>query len=684
MRFEKRRTAPRGCGEPPPRSRPEPIVSVDLPPAPIVETRGQMPVATSIAPPRIRRRGLRAAVALVGLLAVAYGGALALLAHPAVRERLRERAVEKLRAQLGEVTLEGDVRVDPLLRVSFGPLGVRGATPGGPPFLRVERVRARARMAALLAGRVEPASVELSDVRVVIDPAVAGGGGIAGGERRRAGLPRGGSAPDLVLRALGDGDARRQGLRDGRSERLVVRFRRLVVVLTGDPPLELGPVDGELTRERDAGGERVAIELHLRGGGRAVIEARRGDDGWRGRASASGVGPELLALALRGGAAGLEAGSVSFTAEGTAAPDLGSAVAQLRVDAEGIVLAGERIGPEPVGPFQADAEGRIAWNGRDRRLSVEGGRVSLLDTVGADVEGEIRLVPGRPFSLSVRADGLDFAAAVAALPAALAPPSAVPSPAGTLDARAAVAGPLLAPSAWTLSASLDLSRLRSAARAAAPVALRAPFVHRPAEGGRAIVVGPSNPDFVPIADLPVHVVRAITTSEDGGFFGHEGFDFDELRNAVAEGAEAGRVVRGGSTITQQLAKNLYLTRERTLTRKVREAIVAVALEATVPKQRLLEIYLNVIDWGPGVRGLGPAARHWFGKDARELTPAEAAFLASIIPNPNRYHFMYDRGAVTEAWKRRVDDVLLKMTRQGVLGDDDLVRALAEPVVFGPG
>jgi membrane peptidoglycan carboxypeptidase len=312
--------------------------------------------------------------------------------------------------------------------------------------------------------------------------------------------------------------------------------------------------------------------------------------------------------------------------------------------------------------------------------------LSLLGTIAADADGDIRLVPGHPFSLSLRADGLDFASAVAALPKALAPPSTVPRPAGELDARAVVAGPLLSPSAWTLSAALDLSRMRAAARAAPPVALRAPFVHRPTASGAApaIAVGPTNPDFVPIAELPVHVVRAITTSEDGGFFGHEGFDFDELRNALAEGSVAGRVVRGGSTITQQLAKNLYLTREKTLARKVREAAITIALEATVPKQRLLEIYLNVIEWGPGIWGLGPAARHWFGKDARELTPTEAAFLASIIPNPTRYHFMYDRGAISETWKRRVHDVLLKMTEQGVLGDDDLVRALAEPVVFTPG
>jgi hypothetical protein len=599
----------------------------------------------------------------MGLLLVPYAVALVALSHPAAEARLRKRIVETLQVQLGgDVVLEGHVRVDPLLRVSFGPLVVVGATRGDPPFLRVERVRATARMSALLAGRVEPAAVELSTARVVIAPAAAGLTALDG-ERRQAG-------------PVGDESARR-----GRDH-LVVRFRRLVVVAGGNA-LELGPVDGDVTRERDATGERIALDLHLPGGGRAGLDARRAPgDGWRGRAWASRVGPEVIPPALRGSVAQLADGAVSIAAEGSAPPDLASAEVHVHVGADRILLVGERIGPAPIGPIRAEAEGTLSWDRRDRHLVVAGGRVSLLGTIRAVVDGDVRLVPGHPFSLSLRADGLDFAAAVAALPDTLAPPFTVSRPAGTLDARAVVAGPLLAPSAWTFSAALDLSRMRAAARTAPPVPLRASFVHRPPADGAApaIGVGPANPDFIPIAELPVHVVRAITTSEDGRFFGHEGFDFEELRNAFAE-AVAGRVVRGGSTITQQLAKNLYLTREKTLARKVREAAITVALEATVPKQRLLEIYLNVVEWGPGVWGLGPAARHWFGKDARELTPMEAAFLASIIPNPTRYHFMYERGDVSEAWRRRVDDVLLKMAEQGVLGNEDLARALAEPVVF---
>ncbi len=147
-----------------------------------------MRVEDRIAPGRGWRRPLRAAAAGTGLFLVAYAVALAVLSRPAVEARLRERIAETLQVHLGaDVVLEGKLRVDPLLRVSFGPLVVGGATRSAPPLLRVEQVRTRAWIGALLAGRVEPASVELSNARVVIDPAAPRLAAL-GGERQRAAL----------------------------------------------------------------------------------------------------------------------------------------------------------------------------------------------------------------------------------------------------------------------------------------------------------------------------------------------------------------------------------------------------------------------------------------------------------------------------------------------------------------
>jgi membrane peptidoglycan carboxypeptidase len=110
-------------------------------------------------------------------------------------------------------------------------------------------------------------------------------------------------------------------------------------------------------------------------------------------------------------------------------------------------------------------------------------------------------------------------------------------------------------------------------------------------------------------------------------------------------------------------------------------MVAVALEASVPKARLLEIYLNIAEWGPGIWGLGPAAQHYFGKPARELSVREAAFLASIIPNPVRYHGYYTRGALDEPWTDRLRVLLLHMAEAGVLTEEQLVEALDAPLDF---
>jgi transglycosylase-like protein len=449
-------------------------------------------------------------------------------------------------------------------------------------------------------------------------------------------------------------------------------------------PLALGPLDVDLSLSRPEGGERAEGTARLARGGRAAWVASRDAGGWRVRLRAA-LGPEDLPARLRGEAARVERGEALLEISAEAPSDLSRAEARVGLLVHDAFLAGERIAPEPVGPLRAAASGLVSWDRRDRRVALRDGVVSLLGAVPLALAGELRAEGDLPFSLSVRAEAVDYRALVAALPPGLALPPAAPRPPGSLAARLDLAGPLATPAAWTVAARLDLARLREAARRA-PSPLRAPFVHRPdpADPARTLVVGPASPDFVPIGELPEHVLRAVTTSEDAGFFGHDGFDFDELRNALAEGAEAGKVVRGGSTITQQLAKNLFLSPERTLARKAREAIVAVGLEAELPKRRLLEIYLNVAEWGPGLWGIGPAARHWFGKDARELSPKEAAFLASIIPSPIRYHAMYARGFASEAWEAHVNDLLFRMTEQGALTEDELVEGLAAPIFFAGG
>jgi monofunctional biosynthetic peptidoglycan transglycosylase len=142
--------------------------------------------------------------------------------------------------------------------------------------------------------------------------------------------------------------------------------------------------------------------------------------------------------------------------------------------------------------------------------------------------------------------------------------------------------------------------------------------------------------WVPLARISPYLQKAVIVSEDASFYQHNGFDWEGLQEALTRNWEQGKLRRGGSTITQQLAKNLYLSSEKTLLRKAREALIAWEIERRLPKKRILELYLNVAEWGHGVFGAEAAARHHFEKSADELTEEEAALLAAMLPSPRRH------------------------------------------------
>jgi monofunctional biosynthetic peptidoglycan transglycosylase len=142
--------------------------------------------------------------------------------------------------------------------------------------------------------------------------------------------------------------------------------------------------------------------------------------------------------------------------------------------------------------------------------------------------------------------------------------------------------------------------------------------------------------WVPYDQVSIHLKRALIAAEDAKFPEHEGFDFEGIEKALEKNEKKGRVVAGGSTISQQLAKNLFLSGSRSYLRKAQEAVITVMLERMMTKRRILEIYLNVIEWGEGVYGAEAAARHYFGTTAARLTPAQAARLAAMVPRPRYF------------------------------------------------
>ncbi|MGC8854557.1 MAG: monofunctional biosynthetic peptidoglycan transglycosylase [Halothiobacillaceae bacterium] len=158
--------------------------------------------------------------------------------------------------------------------------------------------------------------------------------------------------------------------------------------------------------------------------------------------------------------------------------------------------------------------------------------------------------------------------------------------------------------------------------------------------------------WVNYAAISPHLKRAILAAEDAKFLEHEGFDWEGVQNALEKNLRQGRVVAGGSTISQQLAKNLFLSGKRSFIRKGQEALITLMLEGVLPKRRILELYLNLIEWGDGVFGAEAAARHYFGISAARLSPSQAAWMAAIVPNP-RY---YDGGPATAVLKRRIERI----------------------------
>ncbi|MBI4428188.1 MAG: monofunctional biosynthetic peptidoglycan transglycosylase [Ignavibacteriales bacterium] len=171
--------------------------------------------------------------------------------------------------------------------------------------------------------------------------------------------------------------------------------------------------------------------------------------------------------------------------------------------------------------------------------------------------------------------------------------------------------------------------------------------------------------WIPLNKIPKHAVDAIVVAEDGTFWSHSGFDWYELRESVARNIKEGKMARGASTITQQLVKNLYLSSSKNPLRKLREWILTWYMERTLTKSRILEIYLNVIEWGSGVYGIEAATQRYFGKSATSLTREEATKLAAIIPSPRRHGADEESSYVV----RRASMILERMRARGMITID---------------
>jgi hypothetical protein len=214
-----------------------------------------------------------------------------------------------------------------------------------------------------------------------------------------------------------------------------------------------------------------------------------------------------------------------------------------------------------------------------------------------------------------------------------------------------------------------------------------PFSHRiyrPDGSAGEQLTGPGTANWTPLGAISPYMEVAVLTTEDGGFPRHHGFNHAAIRASIVTNLKQRRFVRGASTISMQLAKNLFLTREKTLSRKLEEVVLTDYLEQTFSKDEMLELYFNVIEFGPDVYGITAASDYYFGRRPAELDLAECFFLASLLPAPLRYGGMRGNEQAPEGWMNTLRTYMHIAKKTGLISDQELTEGEAEPVAFWHG
>lgn len=203
---------------------------------------------------------------------------------------------------------------------------------------------------------------------------------------------------------------------------------------------------------------------------------------------------------------------------------------------------------------------------------------------------------------------------------------------------------------------------------------------------RRIEIGPANPDFTPIAQMSPYLAQSVLQAEDPSFMQHRGFLGDAFRESIVQNYKEKRFARGGSTISMQLVKNVFLSRDKTISRKLEEALIVYLIEnlSLLSKERMLEVYLNVIEWGPDIYGIGEASRFYFNKRPSQLSLPESLFLASIIPRPKSFRWQFNPDGQLRASLSGYFKILSeRMVWRGVLNPEDTVGLVPRLTLKGP-
>jgi penicillin-binding protein 1A len=615
---------------------------------------------------RIVRRSVQVALGVIILAASSWVGLHIALNRDAFAQGIRARVSEQLATRARSFKLGSDFQFSWSGELWFGPLSVDLGE--GRPTLQIERFGARPSIAQLLMGKVRPGRLDLVGVKIATDRR---GKRLAELLKETQG-PDGNTAPSSKTR--GAGGALSVSIRDA----------WLFVEPTSETPQErpLGPFSLDVYRRRRDDGWVASGDVRFPRGGAVHGTAALSAKGFTWHVAARQVALAPWSVLAREIA--VDDGIISGDLAASAPPDMSRVTTQVSTRVDRLVLSGVRIATEPVGPSQFSLAGIAELDAARRHLETKQFQILLgREAVPVSAEVELDAADEPKFQARIHLGAVALQKLIAALPSQVAPPSDGPHLDGPIAVTFEASGSPFRPEDWRLNLRLDTSDLAKQARTA-HFLLRGGFDYLPGEdeGGRRIAIDATNPNFVPLSQLPPILGQAVITAEDSAFYTHHGFDLEGLQNGLAAAIEGGRL-RGGSTLTQQLVKNLYLSPERTYARKISEALITVQVEAALPKSRILELYLNVIEWGPKLYGAGEAARYYFGVDARALTPKQAVFLASIIPNPTRWGPNFRAHGLTEVWQQRLRTLLDTLRERGFLDDAAYRQAVNEELRFRP-
>lgn len=198
-----------------------------------------------------------------------------------------------------------------------------------------------------------------------------------------------------------------------------------------------------------------------------------------------------------------------------------------------------------------------------------------------------------------------------------------------------------------------------------------------------VEIGMASTNYAQIFDVSPYFLNAVLTHEDSRFYSHKGFISREFKAALIANLEAGTFKRGASSITMQMVKNVFLYRDKTMSRKIQELFLTWYVEKTLEKNRILEIYINAIEYGPGIYGIVKASQTYFDKHPRDIEPIEAAFLAQLLPAPRRRYFEYCKDKLGRRSKKKIERLLGHMNKRDRLTDEELAEAIISDIEFNP-